>query len=122
MDSINHIALRCLHPSMNGMHTDGTMLALAPVLKPSAKADVAHPLLVWTPAKMRDSSGRAYESLKTSPKLSLTGFSLQILALLPDTKAALMLSLCAPSLADPHTLILLRSSRQGHSSCCTCTA
>eukprot|EP00983_Pelagomonas_calceolata_P005725 188375-Pelagomonas_calceolata.AAC.1 len=70
---------------------------------------MAHPLLVWMPAKMRGSSSRAYKSLKISPELFLPGFSQWTLAPLPGTKAALMLSLCAPSRADPHTLILLRS-------------
>eukprot|EP00983_Pelagomonas_calceolata_P051519 1142451-Pelagomonas_calceolata.AAC.1 len=78
-----------------GCTPKGTMLALAPVLRPSAKADMAHPSLVWMPAKMRDSSSRAYKSLKTSPKLSLAGFFLLVLDPLTGTKAALMLSLCA---------------------------
>eukprot|EP00983_Pelagomonas_calceolata_P089132 1157280-Pelagomonas_calceolata.AAC.13 len=52
---------------------------------------MARPLLVWMPAEMRDSSSRAYTSLKTSPKLSLTGFSLLVLAPLPGTEVALML-------------------------------
>eukprot|EP00983_Pelagomonas_calceolata_P010164 330608-Pelagomonas_calceolata.AAC.1 len=37
---------------------------------------MAHPLLVWMPAKMRNSSSGAYKSLITSPELSLTGFSI----------------------------------------------
>eukprot|EP00983_Pelagomonas_calceolata_P048309 1141007-Pelagomonas_calceolata.AAC.4 len=92
-----------------GCTPTGTMLALAPVLKPSANGDMNHPLLVWMPAKMRDSSSRAYKSLKTSLELSLTGFSLMVLAPLPSTRSALMLSLCGPSQAYPQTLILLRS-------------
>eukprot|EP00983_Pelagomonas_calceolata_P009392 303885-Pelagomonas_calceolata.AAC.1 len=76
------------------------MLALAPVLKLSAKADMAHFLLVWMPAKMTNSSSRAYKYMKTSFELSLTGFSLLLLAPLPGTRASLMLSLCAPSQVD----------------------
>eukprot|EP00983_Pelagomonas_calceolata_P042949 1138715-Pelagomonas_calceolata.AAC.1 len=113
VDSIDHIALRCLNPTMNGTHTNGTMLALASVLKPSAKADMAHPLLEWMPAEMRGSWSRTLKSLKTYLKLSLLGpvigFSLTVLAPLPGTKGTLMLSLCTLSQADPHKLILLRS-------------
>eukprot|EP00983_Pelagomonas_calceolata_P125700 1161229-Pelagomonas_calceolata.AAC.9 len=69
---------------------------------------MAHPFLVWMPAEMRDSWNRTLKSLKTS-KLSLTGLSLMVLVPLPGTKTALMLSLCALSQADPHTLIVLRS-------------
>eukprot|EP00983_Pelagomonas_calceolata_P046216 1140064-Pelagomonas_calceolata.AAC.1 len=48
----------------------------------------------------------------------LTGFSLITLTPLPGPKAALTLSLCAPSQADTHTLILPRSFlKTGHSSC-----
>eukprot|EP00983_Pelagomonas_calceolata_P074150 1152439-Pelagomonas_calceolata.AAC.1 len=46
----------------------GTMLALAYVLNPSATADMAHPLLVWMPAEMRDSSSRAYKSQENIPR------------------------------------------------------
>eukprot|EP00983_Pelagomonas_calceolata_P043027 1138746-Pelagomonas_calceolata.AAC.1 len=42
------------------------MSALASVLKPLAKAGLAHPLLVWMPAVMRDSWIRGYKSQKTS--------------------------------------------------------
>eukprot|EP00983_Pelagomonas_calceolata_P015965 506274-Pelagomonas_calceolata.AAC.1 len=77
MDSINHIALRCMHPTMNGVHTDRHHVGLSSYVKALSKgtaylADMAHPLLVWMPAVMRDSSNRAYKSLKTSLKLSLT--------------------------------------------------
>eukprot|EP00983_Pelagomonas_calceolata_P074313 1152508-Pelagomonas_calceolata.AAC.1 len=92
MDSINHIALRSLNPTMNErMHTNtfipvGAMLPLAPVSKPSTKADMTHPLLVWMPAKMRDPLSGAYKFLKTSPELSLTGFSYWYRLLCPTSK------------------------------------
>eukprot|EP00983_Pelagomonas_calceolata_P004928 161671-Pelagomonas_calceolata.AAC.1 len=78
---------------MNGLHTDRHHVGLSSCVE----ADMAHPLLVWMPAEMRDSSNRAYKSLKTYLELSLTGFSLPVLAPPPGTRAALMLSLCALS-------------------------
>eukprot|EP00983_Pelagomonas_calceolata_P098563 1158365-Pelagomonas_calceolata.AAC.17 len=87
---------------MNGMHTNSTMPVLAPVSKPSAKADMAHPSMVWMPAKMKNSWNRALKSLKTYPELSLTGSSLMVMAPLPGTKAALMLSLCSIPGRPPH--------------------
>eukprot|EP00983_Pelagomonas_calceolata_P116377 1160295-Pelagomonas_calceolata.AAC.7 len=90
MDSIHHIALRSPDPTMNGSHTNRHHV-LASVFKPSAKADMAHPSLVWMHAKMRDPWSRAQKSLKTSPKLSLIGFALMVMVSLPGTKAARML-------------------------------
>eukprot|EP00983_Pelagomonas_calceolata_P072082 1151534-Pelagomonas_calceolata.AAC.1 len=37
MDSINHIALRCLHPTMNGMHTDRHHVRLSSCVKALSK-------------------------------------------------------------------------------------
>eukprot|EP00983_Pelagomonas_calceolata_P006118 203493-Pelagomonas_calceolata.AAC.1 len=37
MDSIDHIALRCLHPTLNGMHTDRHHVGLSSGVKPLSK-------------------------------------------------------------------------------------
>eukprot|EP00983_Pelagomonas_calceolata_P017974 563393-Pelagomonas_calceolata.AAC.1 len=37
MDSINHTTLRCLHPTMNGMHTDGHHVGLSSCVKALSK-------------------------------------------------------------------------------------
>eukprot|EP00983_Pelagomonas_calceolata_P008546 279790-Pelagomonas_calceolata.AAC.1 len=37
MDSINHIALRCIHPIMNGMHTDRHHVGLGSSVKALSK-------------------------------------------------------------------------------------
>eukprot|EP00983_Pelagomonas_calceolata_P013328 425816-Pelagomonas_calceolata.AAC.1 len=47
-----------------GCTPTGTMLALAPVLKLSEKADMARSLSVWMPASQNDSSSRAYKGYK----------------------------------------------------------
>eukprot|EP00983_Pelagomonas_calceolata_P057285 1145007-Pelagomonas_calceolata.AAC.1 len=66
---------------MNEMHTNTHHVSLSSVLKPSAKADMAHPFfnskLVWMPAEMREFSSRVLKSLKTYPELSLTMLSLR---------------------------------------------
>eukprot|EP00983_Pelagomonas_calceolata_P012264 391892-Pelagomonas_calceolata.AAC.1 len=74
------------------------MLALASVLKPLAKAGLAHYLLVWIPAVIGASWIRGYKSQKTSHKPFQTGYfliirTMMVLAPLPGTRAALMLSL-----------------------------
>eukprot|EP00983_Pelagomonas_calceolata_P058090 1145354-Pelagomonas_calceolata.AAC.1 len=37
MDSINHIALRCIHPTMKGMHTDRHHIDLSSCVKALSK-------------------------------------------------------------------------------------
>eukprot|EP00983_Pelagomonas_calceolata_P070287 1150727-Pelagomonas_calceolata.AAC.1 len=45
MHSINHVALKCINPTMNGMHTGRHHVGLSFCVKALNKADMAHPLL-----------------------------------------------------------------------------
>eukprot|EP00983_Pelagomonas_calceolata_P049909 1141702-Pelagomonas_calceolata.AAC.1 len=70
----------------------GTMLVLASVSEPSAKADINHPLLAWTPA-----NERLLEQGIEVPERALPGWLFPNgTGPSPGTKAALMLSLCDP--------------------------
>eukprot|EP00983_Pelagomonas_calceolata_P037662 1136454-Pelagomonas_calceolata.AAC.1 len=96
------IALTCPNPRMNGMHTIRHHIGLGFCIEGLGKGRNSKSL-IGMDACLNE------RFLKRSQELSLFGFSLLVLAPLPGTKVALMLSLCAPSQANPLTVILLRS-------------
>uniref|UniRef100_A0A7S3R7Y8 Uncharacterized protein n=1 Tax=Dunaliella tertiolecta TaxID=3047 RepID=A0A7S3R7Y8_DUNTE len=58
MDSMNHVALRCLNPTMTGMHTNRHHVGLSSCVNALSKGR-HRSSLVWTPAKKKDSWKKA---------------------------------------------------------------
>eukprot|EP00983_Pelagomonas_calceolata_P056760 1144741-Pelagomonas_calceolata.AAC.3 len=88
---------------MNGMHTNRHHIGLSFCVKALSKGRYGSSLTGMDACRNKKLLDQGYKSLNTSPELSLTGFSLMVLAPLPDTMAALILSLCALSQAATHS-------------------
>eukprot|EP00983_Pelagomonas_calceolata_P118399 1160501-Pelagomonas_calceolata.AAC.14 len=109
MDSIDHIALRCINPTMNGTYTNRHHDGLSFCVKALSKGRYGSSLIGMDACCKERLLEQGIEVPKNVFRTVPDWVFPMVLAPLTDTIAALMLSLCALSQDDLPTLILLGS-------------